>query len=269
MKHLLKNACALTLLALATQAGAQAVFFEHDGFRGRSFSTEHQIRNLAREGFNDRASSVQILGGRWEVCEDARFRGRCMVLRPGRYPSLSSMGMNDRLSSVREVDRSARVADNRFAPVPDPFYDSLRRNGERLYEAPVTSVRAVVATPEQRCWVERERVGPNRGDSNNVPAAIAGALIGGILGHQVGGGSGRDIATAGGVVAGAVVGSRMGSDGQMGRMQDVQRCAVVPNQQPDYWDVTYTFRRQEHRIQMTEPPGAMVTVNRQGEPRNR
>ena len=100
MKHLLKNACALTLLALATQAGAQAVFFEHDGFRGRSFSTEHQIRNLAREGFNDRASSVQILGGRWEVCEDARFRGRCMVLRPGRYPSLSSMGMNDRLSTA-------------------------------------------------------------------------------------------------------------------------------------------------------------------------
>ena len=112
-------------------------------------------------------------------------------------------------------------------------------------------------------------MGPNRGDSNNVPAAIAGALIGGILGHQVGGGSGRDIATAGGVVAGAVVGSRMGSDGQMGRMQDVQRCADVPNQQPDYWDVTYTFRGQEHRIQMAEPPGARVTVNRKGEPRNR
>lgn len=226
MKHSLKNACALTLLALATQAGAQAVFFEHDGFRGRSFSTEHQIRNLAREGFNDRASSVQILGGRWEVCEDARFRGRCMVLRPGRYPSLSSMGMNDRLSSVREVDRSARVADNRFAPVPDPFYDSRRRNGERLYEAPVTSVRAVVATPEQRCWVERERVGPNRGDSNNVPAAIAGALIGGILGHQVGGGSGRDIATAGGA---SWQGRWWGPVwGRTGRRGGCRMCSVAP-----------------------------------------
>lgn len=228
MKHLLKTAFAVTVLALATQAVAQVALFENEGFRGRSFTTERQIVNFERAGFNDRASSVQVLGGRWEVCEDARFRGRCIVLRPGRYPSLSSMGLNDRLSSVREVDRNVRVAESRYAPAPDPFYDSRRRNGERLYEARVTSVRAVVATPEQRCWVERERVGQDRGGSN-VPAAIAGAVIGGVLGHQVGGGSGRDIATAGGAVAGAVVGSRMGPDGQGDRVQEVQRCASVLN----------------------------------------
>lgn len=268
MKNLFKATCALTVLAFATQAVAQVTLYENEGFRGRSFTTERQIRNFAQSGFNDRASSVQVVGGRWEVCEDIRFRGRCIVLRPGRYPSLSSMGMNDRLSSVREINRSARVDEDRFAPMPDPFYDSRRRNGERLYEADVTSVRAVVATPEQRCWVERERVGQDRSGSN-VPAAIAGALIGGVLGHQVGGGSGRDIATAGGAVAGAVVGSRMGPDGQGGRTQDVQRCATAPSQQPDYWDVTYTFRGREHQIQMTEAPGSSVTVNRQGEPRSR
>ena len=268
MKHLLKTTLAVAMLALATQAMAQVTLFENEDFRGRSFTTERQIGNFNRAGFNDRASSVQVVGGRWEVCEDVRFRGRCIVLRPGRYPSLSAMGLNDRLSSVREIDRNVRVAENRFAPMPDPYYDSRRRNGERLYEAQVTSVRAVVGTPEQRCWVERERVGQDRRDSN-VPGAIAGALIGGVLGHQVGGGSGRDIATAGGAVAGAVVGSRVGSDGQGGRMQDVQRCATVPNQQPDYWDVTYSFRGQEHRIQMAQAPGPVVTVNRQGEPRNR
>lgn len=267
MKHSLKLAFAMAALAMATQAVAQVTLYEHDNFRGRSFTAERQVMNFERAGFNDRASSVQVVGGRWEVCEDARFRGQCVVLRPGRYPSLAAMGLNDRLSSVREVQRNARVDERRFAPAADPFYDSRRRNGERLYQARVTSARAVVATPEQRCWVERERVVQDRGGAN-VPAAIAGALIGGILGHQVGGGSGRDIATAGGAVTGAVVGSRM--DGQGGMTQDVQRCANVPNQsQPDYWDVSYSFRGKDHRIQMTEAPGAMVTVNRQGEPRTR
>lgn len=267
MKQPLKMTFALAALAMASQAIAQVTLYEHDGFRGRSFTTARQVANFERAGFNDRASSVQVVGGRWEVCEDAQFRGRCIVLRPGRYPSLSAMGLNDRLSSVREIQGNARVDERRFAPAADPFYDSRRRNGERLYEARVTSVRAVMATPQQRCWVEREQVVQDRGGAN-VPAAIAGALIGGVLGHQVGGGSGRDIATAGGAVTGAVVGSRM--DGRGGSTQDVQRCAnVAQSSQPDYWDVAYSFRGKDHRIQMTEAPDAVVMVNRLGEPRTR
>jgi uncharacterized protein YcfJ len=43
----------------------------------------------------------------------------------------------------------------------------------------------------------------------------------------------------------------------------------VPGQaRPVYWDVTYTFRGQEHRVQMTTPPGSTVSVNDQGEPRS-
>ena len=50
--------------------------------------------------------------------------------------------------------------------------------------------------------------------------------------------------------------------------QDVQRCATVPaSAKPDYWDVTYTFRGLEHRVQVTSLPGPTITVNRQGEPR--
>lgn len=254
----------------APQAAPQVTFYEQDGFRGRSFNTGRQVNNFQRYGFNDLASSVVVLGGRWEVCEDVRFTGRCVVLRPGRYPSLAAMGLNDRVSSVRAVGANARIADDRYAPPPpEPVYDNRRRQGERLFEATVTSVRAVVGTPQQRCWIEREQVGQERTNSN-VPGAIAGALIGGILGHQVGGGTGKDIATAGGAVAGAVVGSNIGrnSAGQQVATQDVQRCAAVPNQAPDYWDVTYNFQGQEHRIQMTTPPGPTVTVNRQGEPRN-
>ena len=267
MNTTLRTALAAAAVTLATQASAQVTFYENERFEGRSFTTQRQVGNFERYGFNDRASSVVVRSDRWEVCEDARFGGRCVVLREGRYPSLAAMGLNDRVSSVRNVSRNARVDDDRYAPVP--VYDAQRRNNERLYEADVTSVRAVLGQPEQRCWVEREQVAEDRSEAN-IPASIAGAVIGGILGHQVGGGRGKDIATAGGAVAGAALGANVGRDGggQQMRTQDVRRCTNTPSQaRPDYWDVTYTFRGQEHRMQMTTPPGRTVTVNRQGEPR--
>ncbi len=269
MNALLRNVLAVAAVVITTQAVAQVTFYEREGFEGRSFATQAPIRDFARYGFNDRASSVVVERDRWEVCEDARFRGRCIVLRPGRYASLAAMGLNDRVSSVRAVSRNARFNEDRYAPAPVMVADYHRRDKERLYEANVTSVRAVVGLPEQRCWVEREQVVQDRSNVN-VPGALAGAVIGGILGHQVGGGGGKDVATAVGVVAGAAVGANVGRDGngQQVHTQNVQRCASAPSQaRPDYWDVTYNFRGQEHRMQMTAPPGRTVTVNGQGEPR--
>ena len=266
----LKITLAVVGVALATQASAQITFYEHQNFEGRSFTTEKRVGNFSRYSFNDRASSVEVLGDRWEVCQDIRFNGRCVVLRPGSYPSLAAMGLNDRVSSVRIVSRDERIDDHRYAPAPVAVYDYRRRNNERLYEANVTSVHAVLGTPdEQRCWVESEQVIEER-RRVNVPGAIVGAVIGGILGHQVGGGRGQDIATAGGAVAGAAVGANVGRNkgGQEAYTRDVQRCENVPSQaRPDYWDVTYTFRGQPHRMQMSTPPGPTVTVNELGEPR--
>ena len=174
--------------------------------------------------------------------------------------------MNDRISSVRTVEGNGRIDNNRYAPQPVAVYDSRRRNNERLFETPVTSVRAVLATSGQRCWVEREQV-QGQGGNANVPGALAGALIGGILGHQVGGGSGKDIATVGGVIAGAALGANIGRDGRP-VTQDVERCRDVPGgARPAFWDVSYSFRGQEHRVQMAHPPGPRITVNERGEPR--
>lgn len=247
---------------------AQITVFEREDFRGRSFTTKQPVLNVARNGFNGRAASMLVVGAPWEVCDDVRFDGRCVVLRPGRYPSLAQVGVGDRIASARTVVSNVRVEQAPPRPAVGNGYNYRRRDNENLYQASVTSVRAVVGTPEQRCWVEREQVSQSQA---NVPAALAGALIGGILGHQVGGGRGKDFATVGGAVAGGVVGAGIGRDasGQPAATQSVQRCAAVPNQQqrPDYWDVTYVFRGQEYRIQTTTPPGDTVTVNGQGEPR--
>jgi uncharacterized protein YcfJ len=144
-------------------------------------------------------------------------------------------------------------------PMAQPDY--RRRPNETLYEANVTSMRAVVGPGTQRCWIEREPVAQQR----NVPGAIAGGLIGGILGHQIGRGTGRDIATVGGAVAGAAVGSNVGRNEP--QMQDVQRCTTDSNAATEYWDVTYNFRGMTHHVQMTSPPGRTILVNGNGEPR--
>jgi len=265
----LKSTLVLATLAVAAQASAQVTFYENDGFQGRAFTTQGAVPNFREHGFNDRASSVVILGSPWEVCENADFGGRCMVLREGQYPSLSAMGLNDRVSSVRAVSRNVRLDDDRYAPPGPPAYDNRRRGNERLYQADVTSVRAVVGTPQQRCWVEREQIAPEQ-RNNSVPGAVIGAVLGGVLGHQVGGGTGRDLATAGGAVAGAVVGANVGrSSSPAVQTQDVQRCADEPGgARPGYWDVTYDFRGQSHRMQTTTAPGPTVTVNGDGEPRS-
>ncbi len=156
-------------------------------------------------------------------------------------------------------------------PVAEPApvrRDYRRAPNERLFEAKVLSARAVMTAGGQRCWMEREEVPPQR-SSTNVPGALAGAVIGGILGHQIGGGTGRDLATVGGVVAGAAIGSQVGQPSQDGpTTQDVQRCSPTGRRdQVDYWDVTYEFRGIFHRTQLTDRPGQTVTVNAQGEPR--
>ena len=150
-----------------------------------------------------------------------------------------------------------------------PAYDYRRRQNERLYEANVSSVRAVVGPPQQRCWVTREQV-DNRGSAGiNVPGAIIGGAIGGIIGHQIGGGRGQDIATGVGIVGGAVVGANVGRGPDRAvYTQNVQRCENVPTSASlDYWDVTYNFGGYEHRVQMMTPPGTTILVNAEGEPR--
>ena len=88
-------------------------FYEQDGFHGRWFSTDRRINNFQRFGFNDRANSVKVRGGRWEACTGPRFEGRCVVLRRGDYPSLREAGLDDRISSVRPVQRGSREWDRR------------------------------------------------------------------------------------------------------------------------------------------------------------
>jgi uncharacterized protein YcfJ len=176
------------------------------------------------------------------------------------------MGLENRVSSVRPVQSSRQVANETPVPLAAPNYEYRRRPNERTYEAPVKSVRAVVGTPEQRCWMERQEVQQERRDLNPAGGVIGG-ILGGILGHQIGGGSGNTVATIGGAVGGAALGANIDRIRDPRSGQEVRRCENTSRGTPEYWDVVYTFQGVDHRVQMSAPPGSTVLVNARGEPR--
>ena len=264
MKSLLFSAIGIGAALAAPLAAAQVTFYEQEGFHGRTFTSNGAISNLDRSGFNDRASSVIVEHGNWQVCEDSDFRGQCIVLRPGQYPSLGAMRMSNRISSLRRVSGGPNYSYAPPPPAPAPYL-YYPHHGERLYTADVVAVRAVTGPPEHRCWVEQQQVtAPN---APNIPGAIIGGVLGGVLGHQVGGGRGNDVATAVGAVAGTAIGANVNRGGPT-YTQDVRRCAAVPGSaQVAYWDVTYVFRGVTHRAQLAYAPGPTISVNGRGEPR--
>ena len=62
---------------------------------------ESDVHSLRSRNFNDRAGSMIIREGEWQVCEHDDYRGRCIVYGPGRYRSLR--GLDGIASSLRRV----------------------------------------------------------------------------------------------------------------------------------------------------------------------
>ncbi|MEP7303052.1 MAG: beta/gamma crystallin-related protein [Caldimonas sp.] len=265
MNKTVKTLLGASALMLAAHASAQVTFYEGENFRGRALTTNKLIMNMENSGFNNRVSSLIVEVGTWEVCDGVRFSGKCAVLRKGSYQNLAGLRLGNQISSIRRVDDRRRY-DNEPQPFAGPIYQWRQRPGERLLEAPVTSVRAVVGPPEQRCWVERQQVAGGEQRDVNIPGAIIGGVLGGILGHQIGGGTGKDVATGVGVIGGAAVGANVGRNNNS-YTRDVRRCATAPSGPPQYYDVTYRYQGRDHQVQMSTPPGATVRVNRNGEPR--
>lgn len=105
-----RGVLAAAALGVSAQAAAELVLYEHDEYRGRSYTAAGRTPNLEPQRFNDLASSVVVRSGQWQLCDDAEFRGQCIVLGPGSYPALRPMGLNDRVSSVRELSGAAESA---------------------------------------------------------------------------------------------------------------------------------------------------------------
>lgn len=79
-----------------------------------------------------------------------------------------------------------------------------------------------IKTPERECWVEKIRVQERKQDAAGM---FLGVLIGGAIGNQFGGGSGKAVATGVGAVAGAnMMGNQETGDY---RIEEIEKCKIV------------------------------------------
>ncbi len=105
---MLKHFAAVLALGTASALFAQEItLYQYEGFGGPSYSATGSVSNLSDWGFNDRAASVRVRRGAWQLCSDAFYRGQCVTLQPGDYGSLRAMGLANAVSSLREVGWSS------------------------------------------------------------------------------------------------------------------------------------------------------------------
>ena len=102
MKRLFAAAAVVAAFTQAAFAGEMTLFSDA-GFRGNHVTLQRDVYDLAEFGFNDRASSVVVRSGVWQLCEHKNFGGYCAEFGPGEYRELPRF--NDSISSAREISR--------------------------------------------------------------------------------------------------------------------------------------------------------------------
>jgi len=85
---------------------ADIVLYASKDYLGPSHTVDRPRADLRVESLQAEATSAVIASGRWELCEDTEFRGRCVTLGPGKYPALGDLGLKSGAASVRRSTQS-------------------------------------------------------------------------------------------------------------------------------------------------------------------
>jgi len=124
------------------------------------------------------------------------------------------------------------------------------------------------ASAKQECWDEQVPVGAESGANNDggrrSVATMIGAVVGGLLGNQVGKGDGRRAATVAGAVAGGVVGNQVAADNRP-QYTTQRRCRSSTGSSSGQrhvvaYDVEYRYRGEVFTSRLTYDPGDRMRV---------
>ena len=121
-----------------------------------------------------------------------------------------------------------------------------------------------VKIPRQECRDEQVTHTKPVKDENRLIGTGIGALVGGILGHQVGGGSGKTLATVAGAGAGGYAGNKIQQNAQQKDTYTTteQRCNTVydKKEEPAGFDVVYELNGSQHHLHTDTDPGSSLPV---------
>jgi len=121
-----------------------------------------------------------------------------------------------------------------------------------------TPVMAQVQVPQQVC-VDEQVLVPGR---SSGAGAVMGGIAGGALGNAVGNGSGRDVATAIGLIGGAMLGDRI-EHSTPDRTELVRRCSTQTTLQHHTvgYDVVYEYAGKQYRTHTSQAPGDWIPIH--------
>lgn len=130
-KNLLPLLTAGAALAGPAALAAPIELYEQPQFQGMALGLDRANANLADYGFDNKALSVVVRSGSWELCTDAQFRGSCLVLGPGQHATLPP-GLQRSLSSVRPKDSGSTADSGSDANAAVMLYDDGDYSGKSL-----------------------------------------------------------------------------------------------------------------------------------------
>lgn len=128
----------------------------------------------------------------------------------------------------------------------------------------VDPIRSTVNNPKQVCHDETVTHSEPPKDQHRIAGTAIGAVVGGLLGNQVGGGKGRTLATVAGAVGGGYAGNRIQASRQQAQVStSVERkCDTVNNTSNKIvgYDVRYVYNGVTRTVRMDHDPGDRVQV---------
>ncbi|XP_033114660.1 epidermal differentiation-specific protein-like [Anneissia japonica] len=83
----------------------QIIIYQDTNFKGTSRELTSKESNLSSIGFNDRVSSIRVIGSVWVGYEHSQYKGRQYILEEGDYSTWRAwQGSNDQLSSLKKLN---------------------------------------------------------------------------------------------------------------------------------------------------------------------
>ncbi|HMM46859.1 MAG TPA: glycine zipper 2TM domain-containing protein [Thiobacillaceae bacterium] len=143
-------------------------------------------------------------------------------------------------------------------------YRALNPEPEFAEVLAVKAVKETTKTPREVCEdIVVSDQAPVK-DPNRIAGTAIGAVAGGLVGNQIGGGSGKTLATVAGAAAGGYAGNQVQKNMQQKNTvsRTERRCRTVYDSHSKTvgYDVRYRLGEEESQVRMDHDPGPRIPV---------